>query len=198
MDSGARPGTVTCGDGRQGTCCLLFAIRGSGVRVPLALQVRSQIRTAGPRVRQQSTATGSCETPHTRSSWVSVFAGGNGLKCPKSRSWTGLRAAEQEARVRHSSAQTVGPPVGSVLNLPLQGLLLPLMQRVNEWKLFPPLAVRFSLMLHKFMARKSPIPCGQSYEARPPWAHADHSGLCCLGVSGPARCAAGSEQLRAG
>ena len=45
---------------------------------------------------------------------------------------------------------------GSVLNLPFQDLLLPLMQRVNEWKLFPSLAVSFPLMLHKFIARKSP------------------------------------------
>jgi hypothetical protein len=43
-----RSGTVTCGDGRGWTCCLLFASRGSGVRVPLAPLVRGQIRTAGP------------------------------------------------------------------------------------------------------------------------------------------------------
>ena len=35
-DADTRPGTVSCGDGRQCTCCLLFATRGSGVRVPLA------------------------------------------------------------------------------------------------------------------------------------------------------------------
>jgi hypothetical protein len=29
-DPGGRPGTVTCGDGRGWTCCLLFASRGSG------------------------------------------------------------------------------------------------------------------------------------------------------------------------
>ena len=53
-----RWGTVTCAYGRRWTCCLLFASRGSGVRVPLAPLVRDIIRTAGPGVQQQSTATG--------------------------------------------------------------------------------------------------------------------------------------------
>ncbi len=35
-DHGRHSGTVTCGDGRGWMCCLLFASRGSGVRVPLA------------------------------------------------------------------------------------------------------------------------------------------------------------------
>jgi hypothetical protein len=35
-DADTRCGTVTCGYGRGWTCCLLFASRGSGVRVPLA------------------------------------------------------------------------------------------------------------------------------------------------------------------
>src|ERR1039457_253800 len=35
-DAEGRGRTVTCGDGRWWTCCLLFASRGSGVRVPLA------------------------------------------------------------------------------------------------------------------------------------------------------------------
>jgi hypothetical protein len=47
-DAEGRSGTVTCGYGRWWTCCLLFASRGSGVRVPLAPQVRSVIRTAKP------------------------------------------------------------------------------------------------------------------------------------------------------
>jgi hypothetical protein len=57
-DADRRSGTVTCGDGRQWTCCLLFASRGSGVRVPFPALVRIKIRTAGPRVQQQDTATG--------------------------------------------------------------------------------------------------------------------------------------------
>jgi hypothetical protein len=51
-DLDARAGTATCGDGRGWTCCLLFASRGSGVRVPLAPQIRAEIRTA----RFESTA----------------------------------------------------------------------------------------------------------------------------------------------
>src|SRR5882757_662037 len=47
-DTEGRPGTVTCGDGRGWTCCLLFASRGSGVRVPLAPQVRDIIRNHEP------------------------------------------------------------------------------------------------------------------------------------------------------
>ena len=46
-DADTRSGTVTCGYGRGWTCCLLFASRGSGVRVPLAPLVRDTIRTAG-------------------------------------------------------------------------------------------------------------------------------------------------------
>ena len=57
-DVDTRSGTVTCGDGRRWTGCLLFASRGSGVRVPLAPQVRGIIRTASPRVQQHSTAVG--------------------------------------------------------------------------------------------------------------------------------------------
>jgi len=57
-DGDTRSGTVACGDGRGWTCCLLFASRGSGVRVPIAPQVRRIIRTAEPTVQQQSTATG--------------------------------------------------------------------------------------------------------------------------------------------
>jgi hypothetical protein len=40
----------------------------------------------------------------------------------------------------------LGCPSGGqrqLLNLPFQGLLLALMQRVNEWKLFPSLVARF-------------------------------------------------------
>jgi hypothetical protein len=86
--------------------------------------------------------------PHTRSSRVRL-RGGQRPEPPEVQVLAGLRAAEQEERVRHGPAQTVGPPVGSVLNLVFQGLLLPLMQRVSEWKLFPSLAVRFPLMLHR-------------------------------------------------
>jgi hypothetical protein len=46
---------------------------------------------------------------------------------------------------------------GSVLNLPFQGWLLPLKQRVNEWQLFPSPRVRFLVTLHEFTTRISPI-----------------------------------------
>jgi hypothetical protein len=48
VDPPGRARTLTCGCTRRWTCCLLFASRGPGVRVPLAPQVRSIIRTAGP------------------------------------------------------------------------------------------------------------------------------------------------------
>jgi hypothetical protein len=35
-DSCARPGTVTCVDGRERMCCLLMACKRSGVRIPVA------------------------------------------------------------------------------------------------------------------------------------------------------------------
>lgn len=35
---------------------------------------------------------------------------------------------------------------------------MPLLQRVNGWKLFPSLAVRFPVLLQKSMMRRSPIP----------------------------------------
>jgi hypothetical protein len=44
----------------------------------------------------------------------------------------GLRAAEQEERVRHDSAQAAGRPASSVPNLPFKSLLLPAAQRVYE------------------------------------------------------------------
>ena len=66
MDPDARPWTVTCGYGRGWTVCLLFASRGSGIRVPLAPQVRGIIRTPSPRVQQQSTATGTACRCRTR------------------------------------------------------------------------------------------------------------------------------------
>jgi hypothetical protein len=50
MDTQAHLGTVTCGDGRLWTACLLFASRGSGVRAPLAPLVRSLIRKYKPRI----------------------------------------------------------------------------------------------------------------------------------------------------
>jgi hypothetical protein len=56
-----------CGDGLRWTCCRLFASRGSGVRAPLAPQVRSKIRTAGPVVQQRSTAAPSDEVLKARS-----------------------------------------------------------------------------------------------------------------------------------
>ena len=48
---------------------------------------------------------------------------------------------------------------GSVLNLPFQGWLLPLKQRVNEWQLFPSPRVRFLVTLHEFTTRISMLLC---------------------------------------
>jgi hypothetical protein len=51
--------------------------------------------------------------------WGFVLAGRSGLQRSKSRSGAGLRAAEQEERVRYDSAQAAGRPAGSVPNLPI-------------------------------------------------------------------------------
>jgi hypothetical protein len=48
-------------------------------------------------------------------------------------------------------------PAGSVLNLPLQGRLLPLKQRVSEWQTISVTTVRILVMLHRFTSRISPI-----------------------------------------
>ena len=45
LDSGTRSRTVTCGDTLLWTACPLMACKRSGVRIPLAPQVRSEIRT---------------------------------------------------------------------------------------------------------------------------------------------------------
>ena len=99
-DADTRSGTVTCGYGRWWTGCLLFASRGSGVRVPLAPLVRSEIRTAGPKVQQQSTAAG----PHGNAARAFelgfALAGGWGLRHTDPRPWVGTRAFEQEERHR--------------------------------------------------------------------------------------------------
>ena len=55
-----------------------------------------------------------------------------------------------------SAACPAATVAGSVLNLPFQGWLLPLKQRVNEWQLFPSPRVRFLVTLHEFTTRISP------------------------------------------
>ena len=60
-DPGRQSGTVTCGDGRRGTGCLLMACKRPGVRVPLAPQVRDINRKLEQRVQQKSTATAVCD-----------------------------------------------------------------------------------------------------------------------------------------
>jgi hypothetical protein len=70
-DADTRSGTVTCGYGRGWTCGLLFASRGSGVRVPLAppgqkLNSNSRVREYSSKVQQP----GPRDILHTRSSWA--------------------------------------------------------------------------------------------------------------------------------
>jgi hypothetical protein len=54
---GALCGTVTCADGLLWTGCRWMACKRSGVRIPIAPQVRDIIRKLGRRVQRQSTAT---------------------------------------------------------------------------------------------------------------------------------------------
>ena len=64
------------------------------------------------------------------------------------RSWSGIRAPEQEERLRQSPAPPVRRPAGNILNLPFQGRFLPLMHRVRNGKLLSPPTVRFLVTLH--------------------------------------------------
>ena len=130
-DADTRSGTVTCGDGRGWTWCLLFASRESGVRVPLAPQVRGIIRTAS----FESTAAKysnrdrlSCRTR------VRVGPCHRGLRRIDPRSGVEFRATEQERCLWEGPVPLARRPAGSVLNLPFQGRLLPLRQRVSEWQ----------------------------------------------------------------
>ena len=133
-DVAGRWGTVTCGDGRGWMWCLLFASRGSGVRVPLAPQVRRRIRTGGLRVQQKSTATGIALDAVHAFEWGFALVGGCGLWRTDLRVWAGIRAAEQEGRHRPDPAPPAWRVAGSVLDLPFQGWCLPLLQRVSEWQ----------------------------------------------------------------
>jgi hypothetical protein len=45
-----------------------------------------------------------------------------------------FRAAEQEERIWEGPVPLAWRSAGNVLNLPFQGRLLPLKQRVNEWQ----------------------------------------------------------------
>jgi hypothetical protein len=51
MDSHALCRTVTCTDRRGWTCCLVMACKRSGVRIPIAPQLRSIIRKFEPLVQ---------------------------------------------------------------------------------------------------------------------------------------------------
>jgi hypothetical protein len=56
-DRGGRGRTVTCTGTRGWTGCRWMACKRSGVRIPIAPQVRNIIRKPGQRVQQESTAT---------------------------------------------------------------------------------------------------------------------------------------------
>ena len=126
---------MTCGDGRGWTGCLLFASRGSGVRVPLAPQVRGEIRNHEPvlwgKYSSKVPQPGPREIPYTRSSWdLAVAGGGHRSQVLEPE----FRAAEQEERLWEDPVPLARRPAGRVLNLPFQGRLLPLKQRVSEWQ----------------------------------------------------------------
>jgi hypothetical protein len=134
-DAHARPGTVTCGDGRRWTRCLLFASRRSGVRVPLAPQVRSKIRNHEPIVQGKYSSKvqqpGPHEIPHTRSSWALLSR----AAAHRSQVFGAeFRATEQEERLWEGPVPLARRPAGDVPNLPFQGWFLPLIQRVSEWQ----------------------------------------------------------------
>src|SRR4249920_4068811 len=71
----AHPETLTCTYVLLWTCCLLFASRGPGVRVPLAPQIRDIIRDREPRYRDGYSSKvqqrRSHQMPHTRSNRAS-------------------------------------------------------------------------------------------------------------------------------
>jgi hypothetical protein len=101
-DADGLAGTREDGDLRAWTAvtwCLLFASRGSGVRVPLAPLVRSEIRTVGP-----GTAANTAAGPHGNAAHAFelglALAGGWGLRNTDPRPWVGTRAFEQEERHR--------------------------------------------------------------------------------------------------
>jgi hypothetical protein len=123
---------VTCGDGRRWTCCLLFASRGSGVRVPLAPPGQKPNSNSGAREYSSKVQQpGPREMPHTRSSWAlpsrAAAHRSQGLG-------TGFRATKQERCLCEGPVPLARRPAGSVLNLPFQGRLLPLRQRVSAWQ----------------------------------------------------------------
>jgi len=126
------PGAVTCRDGRGWTACLLFASRGSGVRVPLAPLVRVKIRTAEP----ESTAVKYRNRHGTRfRTGVRVgTAPGRGSKPPRQLPGAEpeLRAAEQEEHCLSGPVPSVHAPPISVQVLPLYRWLLPRIQRVSS------------------------------------------------------------------
>jgi len=57
VDPSGRGRTVTCADTRGWTGCRWMACKRSGVRIPIAPQVKSLNRNSGQRVQQESTAT---------------------------------------------------------------------------------------------------------------------------------------------
>jgi hypothetical protein len=117
MDPEARPGTVTCGDGRGWTVCLLFASRGSGVRVPLVLPGQKQNSNSWASEYSSKTSQpgrARCRTGAAHAfglAWSSRPAA-HGSQVLGAR----VRTAEQEERLREL-APLARRPVGSVLNL---------------------------------------------------------------------------------
>ena len=113
------------------TGCLLFPTRGSGVRVPLAPLVRSKIRTASPRVQQQSTATGRAEdAAHAFELGLALAGGGAQIPGLGAEFW----ATDQEERLWEGPSAACPAASRHVLNLPFQGWFLSLIQRVSEWQ----------------------------------------------------------------
>ena len=134
-DADTRSGTVTCGYGRGWTWCLLFASRGSGVRVPLAPQVRSKIRNPEPVFRANTAAKYSnrdCVRCRTR-----VRVGPSPSRSAAHRSQVlapRFRAAEQEERPWEGPVPLAGGQQATCRICRFKAGFLPLIQRVSEWQ----------------------------------------------------------------
>ena len=109
--------------------------------------------------------------------------------CPRGRRRTDpslgaeFRAAEQEERLLGGLSAACRRPAGNVPNLPFQGWLLPLIQRVSEWHLFASHRLRIPVTLHELTARISPTICCSSCSSAN--ARAGHrSGSLCVLSSG--------------